>query len=253
MFGASLKRLFPAYFLVSMLALVSCNRLYQPQAVNYTEYRIGNTAQQDTALAGMLRPYADSLAQSMNLVIGELGETLEKKLPDAPLGNFMADAMLEMASRQFGEQVDIAVMNYGGIRLNEMPPGPVTRGKIYELMPFDNLLVVQRIRGDQLQAFLDLTAEYGGWPFAGLTMQIRDKKAVNIMIQEKPLDPTRTYLMANSDYVANGGGNAIMLTGIPQENRGYLIRDAIIDYVSGYTAQGKKIPIHHEKRVSYAE
>jgi hypothetical protein len=37
-------------------------------------------------------------------------------------------------------------MNSGGIRLPEMPAGAITQGKIFELMPFDNLMVFKSER-----------------------------------------------------------------------------------------------------------
>ena len=80
-----------------------------------------------------------------------------------------------------------------------------------------------------MQQFLDLTAARGGWPVAGITMHIKDNKAVDVMINGKPLDPNATYTTANSDFVANGGDNADMLRQIPQLTNGYLMRDALVE------------------------
>ncbi|MBL0145080.1 MAG: 5'-nucleotidase C-terminal domain-containing protein [Chitinophagaceae bacterium] len=44
-------------------------------------------------------------------------------------------------------------MNYGGIRLPAIPAGNITRGKIFELAPFDNIIVLQKISGKTFQAF----------------------------------------------------------------------------------------------------
>lgn len=54
-----------------------------------------------------------------------------------------------------------------------MPKGDVTRGRIFEIMPFDNLLILQKLKGTVLQEFLDIIATDGGWPVAGITMQIK--------------------------------------------------------------------------------
>jgi hypothetical protein len=40
-----------------------------------------------------------------------------------------------------------------------------------------------------------------------------------------------------------------MLKGIHQENKGYLLRDALIDYTVASTAKGKSIDSHIENRV----
>jgi 2',3'-cyclic-nucleotide 2'-phosphodiesterase (5'-nucleotidase family) len=144
-------------------------------------------------------------------------------------------------------------MNYGGIRLNQLPAGPVTRGKIFELMPFDNLLVLQKMNGSVLQQLLDLAASKGGWPVAGITMQVKDKKAVNVLIGGKPLDPAQTYTVANSDFLGNGGDNAEMFRAIPQQNIGYLMRDAIFDYITKLKSSGQNIKASGELRVTNAE
>jgi 2',3'-cyclic-nucleotide 2'-phosphodiesterase (5'-nucleotidase family) len=189
----------------------------------------------------------------MNDVVGTAAITLEKKLPEGTLGNFMTDALLFMSRKKIDSHVDAAFVNYGGVRLNQIPAGPVTRGKIFELMPFDNLLVVQKLSGSQLQQLLDLIAAKGGWPVAGLTMQMQNKKAVNVLINGKPLDASSNYLIANSDYVANGGEDASFLKPIPQANVGYLVRDAFFDYIDYLEKQGKNISAIEEKRVVNVE
>jgi 2',3'-cyclic-nucleotide 2'-phosphodiesterase (5'-nucleotidase family) len=120
-------------------------------------------------------------------------------------------------------------------------------------MPFDNLLILQKLKGDMLQQLLDLTASRGGWPVAGITMQIKDKKAVNVMVGGKPLDPDATYTTVNSDFVANGGDNADMLRNVPQITNGYLMRDAIFDYIKKLKSGGKNINAKLENRVAYAK
>jgi hypothetical protein len=65
------------------------------------------------------------------------------------------------------------------------------------------------------------------------------------------LDENATYTIANSDYVANGGSDCAMLKNIPKQDMGYLLRDAIIEYVSAFAQQGKPIEAKMENRVSY--
>jgi 2',3'-cyclic-nucleotide 2'-phosphodiesterase (5'-nucleotidase family) len=120
-------------------------------------------------------------------------------------------------------------------------------------MPFDNLLILQKLHGDTLQQLLDLIASQGGWPVAGMTMQIKDKKAVNVMIGGKPLDPRAIYTTVNSDFVANGGSDAAMLRPIPQISNGYLMRTAIFDYITLLKTEGKNISANEENRVTNAQ
>ena len=102
------------------------------------------------------------------------------------------------------------------------------------------------------QQFLNHISSRGGWPTAGMTWQIKNKEAINVLIGRKPLLETSTYTIALVDYVANGGDDCEMLKSISQINNGILFRDAIIAYFSSFTKQGKKIPAITEKRVSNA-
>jgi 2',3'-cyclic-nucleotide 2'-phosphodiesterase (5'-nucleotidase family) len=245
-----------SFFLFSVLLVLlfgACNPVYQTESAIYSNYRISSGNAKDAAVVTLLQPYADSVNKSMNDVIGVNELNLEKKQPEGSLGNFMADALLYTARQKFNTNVDVAAVNFGGVRLTQLPAGNITRGKIYELMPFDNLLVLQQMKGAVLQQFLDHTAMRGGWPLAGVTFQIKEKKAVNVLVGGKPLNPAADYVMANSDYVANGGDESNVLKTIPQQNIGYLMRDALIDYVVSQTRQGKTIAVKEENRITNAQ
>jgi 2',3'-cyclic-nucleotide 2'-phosphodiesterase (5'-nucleotidase family) len=73
------------------------------------------------------------------------------------------------------------------------------------------------------------------------------------MIGAKPLDMGTIYTIANSDFLANGGDNADMLRPIPQITNGYLMRDAILDYIVKLKSQGKNINAKVENRVTNAD
>jgi 2',3'-cyclic-nucleotide 2'-phosphodiesterase (5'-nucleotidase family) len=243
------------FFILLFLIItgITCNTSYQAQTLQYKTYRINESQAKDSAAQQMLQPYAENVNKTMNDVIGIAEKSMDKKQPESTLGNFMVDAMLVMAGEKYNTKVDVAFLNYGGIRLNQLPAGNVTTGKIFELMPFDNLLILQKLKGDVLLQFLDLTAAKGGWPVAGMTMQVKDKKAVNVMIGGKPLDLNATYTTVNSDFLANGGDNADMLRNIPQITNGYLMRDAIFDYIKKLKSQGKNISANLENRVTNAQ
>lgn len=232
---------------------LACNTSYQGQSLQYKDYRISNALPQDTSVLQFLQPFSDSVNNSMSVVLGVAPTSLEKSQPESTLGNFMADAFLTMAREKYQVPVDLAFVNFGGIRLTQLPAGNITRGKVFELMPFDNLLILQKLKGSVLQQVLDLAAARGGWPMAGLTMQIKNNKAVTVQIGGQPLDPEKTYTIANSDFIANGGDNADMLRPIPQITNGYLMRDAIIDYIGRLVRQGQPVGATIENRVTYAQ
>lgn len=182
------------------------------------------------ALQQMLDPYSDSVQVRMNEVIAVVATPLEKKSGESTLGNIMTDAMLAMANRKFDQPVDAAFINSGGIRINQVPVGPLTRGKVFEMMPFDNLLLVQEMKGSVLLQFLQHIARGSGWPAAGIVCHIRNRQVEAVWIQGVPLDTAKTYRIANSDYVINGGDGVNMLRNLPTQNKGYLLRDALLAY-----------------------
>ena len=240
-------------FFISVFFLVSCKTVYQPQAVQYIDYRLTQQSKQDSGLNKLLQPYADSVNKSMNDVVATAAIALEKKQPEGTLGNFLVDAMLVMAKEKYKIPVDAAFINNGGIRLPSLAAGNITRGKIFELAPFDNIIVLQKLNGKVLQQFLDHVSASSGWPSAGVTWQIKDKKAVNVMVNGSPINETTIYTVANNDYVANGGDDCSMLRPIPQISNGYVFRDAIFDYLKRLTAAGKTVSAKIENRVTNAE
>ena len=243
-----MKKFFLIYVISLFIAPISNA---QDIIINYKDYKIENSRKVDSAFVQFLSPYADSIHHSMKKIIGFSLNGMTKKQPESTLGNFMADCMKQMAEKKFNKKIDAAFVNYGGIR-NYIPKGDVTIGAMFELMPFDNLIVLQEINGKILQQFLNKTAEKGGWPLSGITMGIKDKKAVNVLVNNKPLDENATYTIANSDYVANGGDDCIMLKGIKAESIGYIFRDALIEYALLLTQQSKSIDVKTENRIVYA-
>lgn len=221
------------FLIIIVFAFFACGpKHYAPIQVNAYNYGMEGSRQgEQTAMKTFLQPYSDSVNNSMNIVIGKLEVPLTKSWPECSLGHFMTDAYLEMAEKKFGRKVDVALMNYGGIRLNSMEPGPITRGKIFELMPFDNVMVLLELNGEQLQEFMNNLANRGGWPMSGATYTILNKKATELKIGGRPVEPQAKYTLATSDYVANGGDDNSVLKGLVQINIGYLQRDAIIEYV----------------------
>lgn len=246
-------RLLPFYLFGIWLLLQACHTAYRTQGHQPLSYRISDSIGANASMEAMLAPYRGEVSRRMNDTIGFASMTLDHKRPEGPLGNFFADALLVMAREKYQIRVDAAVINHGGLRLNQLPAGAVTRGKIFEVMPFDNLLILQNLRGDVLQQFLDLVAANGGWPVSGITMKIKNKKAINVQVNGKPLDPAATYVLANSNFLANGGDNADMLRNIPQIQNGYLMRDAFIDYIIRLRSEGKAISASIENRVIHAD
>ena len=234
--------------LIAILFALSCNTSYKAENLYYSNYRVQQRSVESKSLAPVLKPYSDSINSLMNVVIGYNELQLEKKRQKNTLGFFMTDAFLEMARHKVDAKVDAAFMNAGGIRLPDLPAGAITQGKVYELMPFDNLMVLLKVKGSLLKEYLDTLAANDGVIESGITMQIVNKTAQQITVDSKPLDLNADYIIVHSDYVVN---NSSMLKGINRNTNGYLLRDAILDYIKLNHSLGKKITVNKTDRISY--
>ncbi len=213
-------------YLLSALTLLAlaggCRSTVGPAVVQPQFYAItgqqsdSSAAVQSQAIAATIAPYSAQLAERMNRVLADVSLPLTKGQPESSLGNWTADVLLAAARDLFVDYpVAFAVQNYGGLRLSEIGTGPLTVSELYELMPFDNELVLVELDGATLQAFIAHMLADGGWPVSeGLSISRRGVQTT-ILVQGHPIDPGTTYYVAAPDYVANGGDDAAMLVGRP--------------------------------------
>ncbi len=240
----------PVFKLIIFLLFSCLGAFAQSNTVSYSGYPIDGNIKKDSAINAFLASYRDSVSKTMNDVIGFSVSGMSKHQPESGLGNFMTDALKIVGEKKFQQKIDAAFVNFGGVR-SYIPKGNITVGSIFEIMPFDNMLILQKVRGDSLISFLNHIAEKNGWPLSGVTMGIKEKKAVNVMLGDKPISVDSIYTIANSDYIANGGDNTNMLKVFPKINKGILIRDVLIEYVKMLTEKGNSIDVKTEKRIEY--
>lgn len=223
---------FLALILVLVLQACSSHYVQSNKQASLTRIKADSLQLYDSTTHYYIAPYKKQLDEQMSMVIGSTKTTLLKERPEGTLGNLMADASIWYASKNYPKPIDVSVMNYGGIRIPSIQAGNITVGKIYELMPFDNMLDVLEISGETLNNLLQLVAANGGWPVTGVQMTITNNKAVDILIGGVPLQLDKTYTLITSDYIANGGDNAFMLKNYTKRTGlNYKLRDAILDYV----------------------
>jgi len=200
----------------------------------------------------LIEPYKKALDSLMKLPVAEAAIPITKTLPESLLGNLITDVIKEQYERYNKSKLDVIILNQGGLRI-ELPQGTITRSMVFELMPFDNELVVFSMKGKDLIPILNHIAEKGGMPVAGIQMGIKDNKAVNIKINGVLLNEEATYKIATSDYLLNGGDKFEFK---PIENLVYTknkIRDLIMESFIEINKSGKMLSPQLEQRVYYAE
>ena len=236
----------------------ACNRNLVPEQV--LPERIEIDATLDTASAAsasaeriqrMIDPYQAELGQSMGEVIGRVPRELTMGRPESTLGNWLADLLYTEAVRYGDRSVDFALQNAGGVRINRLPAGDLLVRNVYELMPFDNELVLMELDYATTRALIDHLAAQGGWPVSQqLRFRITDTgEAADITLNGKPLSPEGRYVVALPDYVAGGGSDSDFLAGKPQLKTGKMIRDLILLHAREAYEQGRTISAELDGRI----
>lgn len=240
------------YALVLLLTFTACktNTFIVDSAASYDRIDYLDS-KEDREVANMIAPYKAEMEEKMNQVVGVLPVDLVKARPNSTMGNWFTDALITETNRIHPEGADFAIQNYGGLRIPSLAKGPITKGNVYEMMPFDNMLVILEMDGATTQRLLDKIAASGGWPVSHqLKMTIRDGKASDIYINDEPFDSNRTYRVAMPDYIANGGDGADFLTLVPQDNSGIFIRDIVLQYLAELERKGEAIIVDSSKRIN---
>ncbi|MBR1564920.1 MAG: 5'-nucleotidase C-terminal domain-containing protein [Paludibacteraceae bacterium] len=187
---------------------------------------------QDTAYIRMLQPKSDSLERQLDVVIGYAPEALTVKKPECTMLNWATDALYDMAKEVYKGEVDFAVTNIGGMRTN-WQAGDITRRQVYELMPFDNRLVILTLEGKEVRSLCNVFARQGGQGVTRqLRMEIKDKKAQNIRLNGRKIVDSAVYYVATSDYLSTGADNFTPLTrAIEKHETRHKIRDLYMKYI----------------------
>jgi 2',3'-cyclic-nucleotide 2'-phosphodiesterase (5'-nucleotidase family) len=241
-------------FSLLFIVLLSCKPGYRIESTQPTEYVFSDTSitPADSAIIGFITPYKEKMEGEMNSVIAESVYPMERGLPEGRLGNFVADACMSEGAKLYypsdNKTIDFTFLNNGGLR-RPLPSGNITRGDVYELMPFENELVVLTLDGVRVKKIFNFIASKGGAPVSGVRFTIKNKEAGGILINGLPLDTAKTYKALTSDYLANGGDSFGMLIDAKRESTGLKVRDAIMQYMILMNKQGKKIEVNTDGRI----
>lgn len=198
----------------------------------------------------LISPYKQKLTTQLDVVIGYTEQTLDAHAPESLLSNFTADALLKTARKISKENtVDFALVNLGGLR-KPIPKGAITYQTIYEVMPFENELVILDMKGKDVNDLLQEIARKGGEGISGVRMQLDNNTSTNILINDEKLDTERIYRIATSDYLASGNdGMPSLRKALKKESTYFRIRDLLINYIQKETQQGKSIHPTLDQRI----
>ena len=127
------------FYLILFLAVVSCTSR-QVTSYHNENIAINSGAVLDSTLIRIVEPYKTQLDSSMKAVIGTSSMEMTAGSPEGLLGNYICDLSFELGNKYFDEifsdTADFCILNNGGFR-TFLPEGPITRRKVYEIMPFE--------------------------------------------------------------------------------------------------------------------
>ena len=191
----------------------------------------------DRITDSIINPYRMALAEEMGKILVQAVEPIEKGLPESKLGNLVTD----ICRKRCAIPSDFCILNNGGLRV-ALPQGSITKGKVFELMPFDNEIVVVTISGEKVKEMFAYIATNKGIPVSGITGQLTSESMSDVKIGNEEFDPNKNYRICTTDYLANNGDKmSFFAKPIQIQTTGYKLRDALIDEFTQLGLSGKSL------------
>ena len=167
---------------------------------------------EDQNFKTIIAPYKNELEGKMNKVISHTSVDLNKQGDNSNLGNLLSDYTWEGADEWAKKNgipggVDAAVINVGGIR-SSIGKGDILTKHIYEVMPFENEVVIVKLKGSDLKGLFDyyLKTQKNN-PVSRFYIETDNGMTVKELVNGKMVEPNNVYYIATSDYLALGGDN----------------------------------------------
>lgn len=149
---------------------------------------VAGPSKADAQAAALVASWKKKLDDALGAPIGFTKAGLEQESPE------MAAWLTTALKERF--KTDVALLNRKGVRQG-LPAGAISGATIWDLVPFDNEIVVVKLTGEQLLAAAQNTEAR----FAGL----RAKGEGFVDAKGAAIDPKKTYTLATTDYLYLGG------------------------------------------------
>jgi 2',3'-cyclic-nucleotide 2'-phosphodiesterase (5'-nucleotidase family) len=168
-------------------------------------------------IAALLAPYGEAAKSRREQPIGvAFADPIWKRYDsESPEGNLFADMMLAAQPR-----AEVALINGGGLRA-DLPPGPLTYGRLYEAYPFENRFALVTMKASDLASIIasNLGKSGGILSLGGATAVARCKGgALTIELfdrKRRRIPARRSIVVATSDFMVSGGEAMFGKLGLP--------------------------------------
>ncbi|WP_294141971.1 bifunctional UDP-sugar hydrolase/5'-nucleotidase [uncultured Sanguibacteroides sp.] len=184
----------------------------------------------DAEVVAMIETYSND--PDFKVVIGKAAEPMKYK---ENVASMVTDAMVDQAG------CDFAFYNSGGIRLNTIPEGDITKGMVYQIEPFDNYVVKHELSLPEMKELIlnrfnsetsdeyrhiDLFISRGSYTI----LQDKTGKGVDVVFKDKDgrkLTDGHRYKIGLSNYVST----TYDFSGKGKGEKSLLITEAVIRYL----------------------
>jgi len=252
----SFKRILNLIYLFIAVLSISCQQHYSANSYSGSNLKITDSIQSDSSTKALILPFKSEIDEQMNSVIGHTSMNLNVSKPECKLSNLLADIQLvnakEILHKSHADSLSVfSLININGIRAS-IQKGDIAIRNIFEVMPFENEIVILKLSGGTVFKLFNYIAQTEGDGLSGVKLVVSNSRAKEIKINGSKIDTALNYYLVTSDYLANGGDHYSMVTTpINRINTGVKIREAIIEYIKKQTEKGEEIKSQVEGRITY--
>ncbi len=209
---------------------------------------VNEAVAEDAALLKVIEPAKKEIQAGFGKVIVQApnglfrGRAGEENL----LGYWIADAMRVRATALLGTPVKFAFTNGGGVRGN-IKAGDVKVGDIFEVMPFENEMVIVELTGAEVvQVLKESFLRRAGEPSSGVRAILSGSPDAAVLTvtwaDGTPIARDEVVKVATSDYLYGGGDSIPTLkTGRRPYTTGLALRQVLLDVCEDLGKAGRPL------------
>lgn len=228
-----MRKLYSVFLVCTLLIACGPKQLAEYTSSNYSL----DSAYSSTNLDTLLVPYRSGMEAQMSTVIGTASQDFKSFAPESPLSNFVADLVYARgyeyaALNQIGanQNTVFSLLNFGGLRAT-ISEGDISIRTVYELMPFDNSIVIVKLTPQKIEELMNYLMEVNGQPI-GNAIAYATFDNLYLKVGNEKYNFDKDLFVVTSDYLANGGDKMnFFKEPLEKWETNILIRDAIIDYI----------------------
>ena len=217
---------------------MSCKTSTSYNKIEGKQLAISDSLPLDKNIEAFIKPYREHVNSNLDSVLSYAVDTYSKSdgYLNTAIGNFIADAMYEQSNPIFkkrsGRDIDFVLLNHGGIR-SIISKGNITTRTAFEVMPFENAIVVAEMKGEHVNELINYLVEAKrAHPISKMKIELdANGNLKNATIKDMPIELNKSYNVLTNDYLFNGGDRMDFF-----KKRdtvyflNYKIRNALIDY-----------------------